>query len=73
MILTNLGTEVAGLIFQEEGGGYDITNFGSASIMTEEEKFRILLISGGISAGITITDYILGIISKEQKDEQPDK
>lgn len=71
MILTNLGSGAAELIFSEGSSGYDITDFGSASAMTEKEKLQILLISGGISAGITIADYILGVISHEQINEQP--
>ena len=72
LLASTAGYSIIDLI-QSAGTGASITDLTSTTTMTNDDRFVILAVSGGLSALITIADYIIGIIEDGEKTEQDNR
>ncbi|MBI9105513.1 MAG: hypothetical protein JEZ04_02150 [Spirochaetales bacterium] len=63
ILVSNVGYGIYSMISSD---AYDITNFTTTASMTNDEKLQILGIGAGISAGIALLDFILGLFEEEE-------
>lgn len=64
ILISNAGFGVYNML---TSGAYDITTVTSSSVLSNDEKLQILGIGAGISAGIALTDFILGLFEEEDE------
>ena len=69
IMLSNAGYGVYGMLTSESGSG-DITSFTTSTTMTNDEKFAILLTGAGLSAGLALVDWIIGLFGDGEAVEQ---
>ena len=69
ILLANVGYSLYSAFSSGLFESYSIDSITGSSGYTDEQRYEILSISLGISGGITLVDFIIGLFTNAEKDE----
>ena len=69
VLFTNIGYGIYQSASNGFGDQYSISTFTQTASLTNDDRYLILGISAGISAGIAAADFVLGLFESDQPDE----